>query len=112
VSANGAASEELEIGSASVEPEPAAVPLVSAVDSLSDAIARYRIVEDDHRRGTVGCRVLGRAHAAVLRARSQVDASRSRVTGDLTAADSLRVSMVGAEYTHVAQMYRRSGCAG
>jgi hypothetical protein len=82
-----------------------------AVDSLTTAIAFYRSVDDDHRRGLVGCRVLDRAHDRVVRARAGVDASRGHVTGGLHVADSLRVSMVGAEYTHVAQMYRRSGCS-
>ena len=84
--------------------------LTLAVDSLSTAIAFYRSIDDDHRRGLVGCRVLDRAHDRVIRARAGVDASRGHVTGALHVADSLRVSMVGAEYTHVAQMYRRSGC--
>jgi hypothetical protein len=86
------------------------IPLADAVDSLSRAIAHYRAVEEDHRRGVVGCRVLGRAHAVVARARFQLNASRTRIPGALEVADSLRISMVGAEYTHAAQMYRRSGC--
>jgi hypothetical protein len=88
---------------------PLSLPV--AVDSLTTAIAFYRSVDDDHRRGLVGCRVLDRAHDRVVRARAGVDASRGHVTGGLHVADSLRVSMVGAEYTHVAQMYRRSGCS-
>lgn len=86
------------------------VPLADAVQSLSGAIVYYRDIEEDHRRGLVGCRVLGRAHSLVVRARMQVDSSRALLGGALDAADSLRVSMVGAEYTHIAQMYRRSGC--
>ena len=94
-------------------PTPAAAgstSLTAAVESLSGAIVYYRDTEEDHRRGLVGCRVLGRAHAQVLRARMHVDSSRSLVAGSLDAADSLRVSMLGAEYRHIAQMYRRSGC--
>lgn len=92
------------------EGTPAPLPLASAVDSLSRAITYYRDIEEDHTRGLVGCRVLDRAHALVVRARTRVDSSRSRVEGSLDAADSLRVSMLGAEYTHITQMYRRSGC--
>ena len=86
--------------------------LPAAVDSLSRAIARYRVVENEHRRGTVGCLALDRAHALVIRTRSTVDASRGRITGALNVADSLRVSMVRAEYMHIAQLHRRSGCDG
>jgi hypothetical protein len=84
--------------------------LPAAVDSLSRAIARYRVVENGHRQGVVGCQSLDRAHSTVLRARSTMDASRGRITGTLDVADSLRVSMVRAEYMHIAQLYRRSGC--
>jgi hypothetical protein len=86
------------------------IPLASAVDSLSGALAYYRTVADDHRQGRVGCRVLDQAYAVVGRARERVDTARSRVAGLLSDADSIRVSMLGAEYTHVAQTYRRSGC--
>lgn len=85
--------------------------LTVAVDSLSAAIAFYRSVDDDHRRGLVGCSALDRAHDRVIRGRAGVGAARGHVTGGLQVADSLRVSMVGAEYTHVAQLYRRSGCS-
>ena len=87
------------------------IALPAAVDSLSRAIARYRVVENQHRQGVVGCHALDRAHSTVLRARSKMDASRGRITGTLDVADSLRVSMVRAEYMHFAQMYRRSGCS-
>lgn len=95
---------------AAAENGHAPVAISEAVDSLSAAIAHYRAVEEDHRRGLVGCRMLDRAQALVARARFRLNASRTRVPGALDVADSLRISMVGAEYTHVAQMYRRSGC--
>jgi hypothetical protein len=82
-----------------------------AVDSLSGALSYYRAIEADHRGGMVGCRVLDRAYQLVGHARTRVDSARSRVAGALDAADSIRVSMLRAEYTHVAQTYRRSGCA-
>jgi hypothetical protein len=88
----------------------AAIPLSSAVDSLSGALASYRAIADDHRQGRVGCRVLDRAYALVGRARTHVDSARRQVAGELGDADSIRVSMLGAEYTYVAQTYRRSGC--
>ena len=83
-----------------------------AVDSLSGALSFYREIEADHRGGLVGCRVLARAYQLVGHARTRVDSARARVTGSLEAADSIRVSMLRAEYTHVAQTYRRSGCGG
>jgi hypothetical protein len=82
-----------------------------AVDSLSGALSYYREIEADHRGGLVGCRVLGRAYRLVGHARTRVDSARDRVTGPLDAADSIRVAMLRAEYTHVAQTYQRSGCA-
>ena len=84
--------------------------LPEAVDSLSRALSRYREIEADHHRGLVGCRVLERAYQHVGHARTRVDSARRRVTGALDAADSIRVSMLGAEHTHVAQTFRRSGC--
>ncbi|MGQ0715573.1 MAG: hypothetical protein ACT4PJ_17885 [Gemmatimonadaceae bacterium] len=105
-SANGAAAPATSQNGAGHE----AIPLGAAVDSLSGAIAYYRDIEDDHREGLVGCRVLDRAYVLVDRARTRVDSSRTRLTGRLDAADSIRVSMLAAEYTHLAQTYRRSGC--
>ena len=92
-------------GDANVE-----VSLAAAVDSLSGALAYYRDIADDHREGLVGCRVLDRAYALVGRARTRVDSTRQRIAGQLADADSIRVSMLGAEYTFVTQTYRRSGC--
>jgi hypothetical protein len=92
-------------GDASVE-----VSLAAAVDSLSVALAYYRDIADDHREGLVGCRVLDRAYSLVGRARTRVDSTRRRMAGVLSDADSIRVSMLGAEYTFVTQTYRRSGC--
>ena len=89
---------------------PAPLALASAVDSLSGALAYYRDIANNHREGLVGCRVLDRAYALVGRARTRVDSSRQQAAGGLTDADSIRVSMLGAEYTFVAQTYRRSGC--
>jgi hypothetical protein len=84
--------------------------LAAAVDSLSGALAYYRDIADDHREGLVGCRVLDRAYSLVGRARTRVDSTRHRIAGTLSDADSIRVSMLGAEYTFVTQTYRRSGC--
>jgi hypothetical protein len=91
-------------------PEPVEISLGAAVDSLSGALAYYRDIATDHRDGLVGCRVLDRAYALVGRARTRVDSTRQQIAGGLTDADSIRVSMLGAEYTHVTQTYRRSGC--
>lgn len=88
----------------------APISLASAVDSLSGALASYRAIADDHREGRVGCRVLDRAYTLVERARVRVDSTRRPIAGNLSDADSIRVSMLGAEYTYVAQTYRRSGC--
>ena len=90
--------------------EPVEVSLGAAVDSLSGALAYYRDIANDHREGLVGCRVLDRAYALVGRARTRVDSTRQRIDGGLTDADSIRVSMLRAELTHVTQTYRRSGC--
>jgi hypothetical protein len=89
---------------------PVEIPLTAAVDSLSGALAYYRDIAEDHRDGLVGCRVLDRAYALVGRARTRVDSARHQVAGSLADADSIRVSMLGAEYTFVTQTYRRSGC--
>jgi hypothetical protein len=89
---------------------PVEIPLAAAVDSLSGALAYYRDIAEDHREGLVGCRVLDRAYALVGRARTRVDSARHQVAGSLGDADSIRVSMLGAEYTFVTQTYRRSGC--
>lgn len=89
---------------------PAELPLGAAVDSLSGAMAYYREIANDHREGLVGCRVLDRAYDLVGRARTRVDSARKHVAGSLADADSIRVSMLGAEYTFVTQTYRRSGC--
>jgi hypothetical protein len=86
------------------------ISLTSAVDSLSGALAYYRDIESDHREGLVGCRVLDRAYTLVGRARGRLDSTRRQVAGQLSDADSIRVSMLGAEYTYVAQTYHRSGC--
>ena len=99
------------VAAPAVENEHAPIPLASAVDSLSGALGYYRDIADDHRAGRVGCRVLDRASALVDRARARTDSSRSRVAGRLSDADSIRVSMLAAEYTYVAQTYRRSGCS-
>ena len=50
------------------------------------------------------------AYALVGRARTRVDSARQQIAGTLADADSIRVSMLGAEYTFVTQTYRRSGC--
>jgi hypothetical protein len=89
---------------------PVEISLGGAVDSLSGALAYYRDIANDHREGLVGCRVLDRAYALVGRARTRVDSARQQIPGRLADADSIRVSMLGAEYTHVTQTYRRSGC--
>lgn len=89
---------------------PVEIPLAAAVDSLSGALAYYRDIANDHRDGLVGCRVLDRAYALVGRARTRVDSARQQIAGTLADADSIRVSMLGAEYTFVTQTYRRSGC--
>jgi Meckel syndrome type 1 protein len=89
---------------------PVEIPLAAAVDSLSGALAYYRDIAKDHREGLVGCRVLDRAYALVGRARTRVDSARHQIAGSLADADSIRVSMLGAEYTFVTQTYRRSGC--
>lgn len=86
------------------------IPLGPAVDSLSGALAYYRDIANDHRDGLVGCRVLDRAYALVGRARTRVDSARQQMAGSLSDPDSIRVSMLGAEYTFVTQTYRRSGC--
>jgi hypothetical protein len=89
---------------------PVELPLGAAVDSLSGALAYYRDIANDHRQGLVGCRVLDRAYALVGRAHTLVDSARQQIAGSLADADSIRVSMLGAEYTFVTQTYRRSGC--
>ncbi|HJR66006.1 MAG TPA: hypothetical protein VJ802_06225 [Gemmatimonadaceae bacterium] len=89
---------------------PVELSLTAAVDSLSGALAYYRDIANDHRDGLVGCRVLDRAYALVGRARTRVDSARHQIAGSLADADSIRVSMLGAEYTFVTQTYRRSGC--
>jgi hypothetical protein len=86
------------------------ISLPSAVDSLSAALAYYRDVADDHREGLVDCRVLDRAYSLAGRARTRTDSTRRNIAGALSNADSIRVAMLGAEYTHIAQTYRRSGC--
>jgi hypothetical protein len=91
---------------------PVEISLAAAVDSLSGALAYYRDIADDHREGLVGCRVLDRAYVLVGRARTRVDTTRQQIAGRLSDADSIRVSMLGAEYTFVTQTYRRSGCPG
>jgi hypothetical protein len=90
--------------------EPVEISLGAAVDSLSGALAYYRDIANDHREGLVGCRVLNRAYVLVGQARTRVDSARQQIAGGLADADSIRVSMLGAEYTHVMQTYRRSGC--
>ena len=90
--------------------DPVDMTLAAAVDSLSGALAYYRDIANDHRDGLVGCRVLDRAYALVGRARARVDSARQQIAGSLPDADSIRVSMLGAEYTFVTQTYRRSGC--
>jgi hypothetical protein len=106
----GAVDERSQTLSPVTESSPSSIPLAPAVDSLSNALAYYRAVAEDHREGRVGCRVLDRAYALVTYARTRVDSSRSQVVGPLTDADSIRVSMLAAEFTHVSQTYRRSGC--
>ena len=86
--------------------------LPAAADSLSGALLFYREIEQDHRGGLVGCRVLDKAFELVGRARMRVDSARAQLAGPLVAADSIRVAMLRAEYTHISQTYRRSGCAG
>jgi len=90
--------------------DPVDMTLTAAVDSLSGALAYYRDIANDHRDGLVGCRVLDRAYALVGRARTRVDATRQTIAGSLPEADSIRVSMLAAEYTFVTQTYSRSGC--
>ena len=90
--------------------DPVDMTLGAAVDSLSGALAYYRDIANDHREGLVGCRVLDRAYSLVGRARARVDSTRQKIAGSLPDADSIRVSMLGAEYTFVTQTYRRSGC--
>jgi hypothetical protein len=90
--------------------DPVDIPLAAAVDSLSGALAYYRDIANDHREGLVGCRVLDHAYSLVTRARTRVDSTRQKIAGDLPDADSIRVAMLGAEYTFVTQTYRRSGC--
>lgn len=90
--------------------DPVDMTLTAAVDSLSGALAYYRDIANDHRDGLVGCRVLDRAYALVGRARTRVDSTRQKIAGNLPDADSIRVSMLGAEYTFVTQTYSRSGC--
>jgi hypothetical protein len=85
--------------------------LPMAVDSLSSALASYRDAAEEHRDGLVSCRVLDRAYARVGRARVRVDSMRRGVDGALSDADSIRVSMLGAEFTHISQMHLRSGCS-
>lgn len=92
------------------ETGPPVISLPSAVDSLSKAMAYYREIANDHRKGLVGCRVLDRAYALVGRARTRMDSSRAQIAGALADSDSIRVSLLGAEYTFVTQTYRRSGC--
>lgn len=89
---------------------PIEISMANAVDSLSGALGYYREIENDHREGLVGCRVLNRAYTLVDRARTRVDSTRRSIVGSLSDADSIRVSMLGAELTHVTQTYRRSGC--
>ncbi len=89
---------------------PVELSLGAAVDSLSGALAYYRDIANDHRDGLVGCRVLDRAFALVGRARTRMDSARQQIAGGLADADSIRVSMLGAEYTFVTQTYQRSGC--
>ena len=90
--------------------DPVDMTLGAAVDSLSGALAYYRDIANDHRDGLVGCRVLDRAYSLVTRAQTRVDSTRRKIAGDLPDADSIRVAMLGAEYTFVTQTYRRSGC--
>lgn len=108
---SAAVSEEAPVSIAPAsENGDAPISLASAVDSLSGTLAYYRAIADDHRAGRVGCRVLDRAYALVGRARTRVDSSRTQIAGALPDVDSIRVAMLGAEYTHVTQTYRRSGC--
>lgn len=90
--------------------DPVDITLAAAVDSLSGALAYYRDIAKDHRDGLVGCRVLDRAYSLVARARTRVDSTRQSITGSIPDADSIRVAMLGAEYTFITQTYRRSGC--
>lgn len=92
------------------ENSPTPIPLDAAIDSLSGALGRYRNIAKQHRDGLIGCRALDRAHASVVRAQARVESSRKERVGPLSDADSIRVSMLGAEHTHVGETYRRSGC--
>ena len=84
--------------------------LGATVDSLSDALVHYREIATSHRKGLVSCGVLSRAYRRVIRARTGVESARRQVGGVLTDADSISLSMIGAEFTHVAQTHQRSGC--
>lgn len=84
--------------------------LGATVDSLSDALVHYREIANSHRKGLVSCGVLSRAYRRVIRARTGVESTRRQVGGVLTDADSISLSMIGAEFTHVAQTHQRSGC--
>jgi hypothetical protein len=84
--------------------------LPAAVDSLSRSLSYYRELETSHRRGLAGCAMLQQAYRRVSHARTRVDSARGRISGALDVPDSIRLSMLGAEYTYVAQTYRRSGC--
>jgi hypothetical protein len=108
---SAAMSEEAAVSIAPAsENGDAPISLASAVESFSGALAHYRDVAGDHREGLVDCRVLERAYALAGRARTRVDSTRRHIAGALTDADSIRVAMLGAEFTHVTQTYRRSGC--
>jgi len=87
-----------------------AIPLAAAVDSLSRALDNYRHVANSYRKGAVSCSVLNRAYSLVGRARTRLEASRQEIAGGLADSDSIRVSMLAAEFTFVAQTYQRSGC--
>lgn len=92
-------------------PDPAReVTLGAMVDSLSDALVHYRQIANSHRKGLVSCGVLSRAYRRVIRTRTGVESARRQVSGVLTDADSISLSMIGAEFTHVAQTHQRSGC--
>ena len=84
--------------------------LGATVDSLSDALVHYREIANTHRKGLVSCGVLSRAYRRVIRTRTAVESTRRQVGGVLTDADSIGLSMIGAEFTHVAQTHQRSGC--
>lgn len=84
--------------------------LGATVDSLSDALVHYREIANSHRKGLVSCGVLSRAYRRVARARTGVESARRLVAGGVTAADSISLSMIAAEFTHVAQTHQRSGC--